>query len=93
VQVEPGIDVAEVVAGEFSDARQPVTPRIAREAAARVGADRAGRLPPPRRSHRRIGHPVRRFRAAVRAVGYSISRLSALLIGKYIADLRELQVL
>jgi hypothetical protein len=29
----------------------------------------------------------------VRAVGYSISRLSALLIGKYIADLRELQVL
>jgi predicted TIM-barrel fold metal-dependent hydrolase len=29
VQVEPGIDVAEVVAGEFSDARQPVAQRAA----------------------------------------------------------------
>jgi hypothetical protein len=34
-----------------------------------------------------------RFRATVRAVGYSIRHLSALLIGKYIADLRQLQVL
>jgi hypothetical protein len=29
----------------------------------------------------------------VRAVGHSIPHLSALLIGKYIADLRQLQVL
>lgn len=37
--------------------------------------------------------PSERFRAAVRAVGHSIPHLSALLIGKYIADLRQLQVL
>ncbi len=37
--------------------------------------------------------PSERFRADVRAVGYSIPHLSALLIGKYIADLRQLQVL
>lgn len=37
--------------------------------------------------------PSERFRADVRAVGFSIPRLSALLIGKYIADLGQLQVL
>lgn len=55
--------------------------------------DRAGRLPPPAEVIAGSAIPSERFRAAVRAVGHSIPHLSALLIGKYIADLRQLQVL